>query len=252
MEHLPFDRPADGVLRLTLNRPDVHNAITLAMQRDIAEHLCRARVDHSVRVVLLDGAGESAFSAGYDIDELTAADPDTLGAILAERDEMLWEFLTFPKPTVTAISGLCCGAGTLYAACSDVRVGGPTTSIAVTAVKYGGANLTWLLDSLIGGAYTHDLLMSGRAVTGPDALRIGLITRFGDDVAATALDAATQLATRSPAALTQIKTLLHDDRLRSRFDAEATATTALMSGKSMTTTFSGFLNRNREHSEVTS
>ena len=242
MDDLTFDRPDDGVLRLTLNRPAVHNAITLDMQRGIAAHLRAAADDDSVRAVVLAGAGGTAFSAGYDITELTAPDSPDAAATIAERDELLWAYRCFPKPTVAAVGGLCCGAGTLYAACSDLRVGGPDTSIAVTAVRYGGAGLTWLLDDLIGSAHARDLLMSGRSVVGDDALRLGLITRFGDDVTATALAAATELAGHPPATLTAIKALA-DAGHRARFDAEAAANRELMTGRSMTDTFAGFLER---------
>ncbi|GAA4672822.1 enoyl-CoA hydratase/isomerase family protein [Gordonia humi] len=230
----------DGVLRLTLNRPSTLNAITLDMQRTIDDRLRAAAKDDAVRAVVLAGAGSRAFSSGYDITELTAVDQDDIARHLTERDELLWRYLTFPKPTVAAVAGVSRGAGTLYAACSDIRVGDPATSIAVTAVTYAGVGLTWLLGSLVGDAHARDLLMTARAVTGIDAAAIGLITRFTDDADHGALAVARQIAAQPPSGVQQVKALLHDERRRAGFDAESRANRSLAQSTTMADTFAGF------------
>ena len=217
--------PAPGVLQLDLARPDVHNAISLGLQRELDTALTDAAGDPTVRVVVLAGDGPSAFSAGYDLKELRAMTSDVGALSMLERDELLWRYFTFPKPTIAAIHGMAYGAGTLLAVCSDLRVGGPGTRITVTAAKYGGANLTWVLDTLIGAGQTRDLLLTSRAVTGEEAFRMGLVSRYAadGDVLGAALEAAEQIAAQPPESMREIKALLLEgpgNGLRSRYDRE--------------------------------
>ncbi|MFC9556146.1 enoyl-CoA hydratase/isomerase family protein [Rhodococcus sp. NPDC056960] len=217
--------PAPGVLQLDLARPDVHNAISLGLQRELDAALADAADDSDVRVVVLAGDGPAAFSAGYDLKELRAMTADARATSMLERDELLWRYFTFPKPTVAAVHGMAYGAGTLLAVCSDLRVGGPGTSITVTAAKYGGANLTWVLDHLIGAGQARDLLMTSRTVAGEEASRMGLVSRYAadGDVLGSALEAAGQIAAQPPESLREIKALLLEGPgrdLRSRYDRE--------------------------------
>jgi enoyl-CoA hydratase/carnithine racemase len=217
--------PAPGVLQLDLARPDVHNAISLGLQRELDAALADAAADPAVRVVVLAGEGPAAFSAGYDLKELRAMTPDAGTLSMLEREELLWRYFTFPKPTIAAVHGMAYGAGTLLAVCSDLRVGGPGTRITVTAAKYGGANLTWVLDTLIGAGQTRDLLMTSRAVSGEEAFRMGLVSRYAadGDVLGTALEAAEQIAAQPPESMREIKALLLEGAgqgLRSRYDRE--------------------------------
>lgn len=230
-DHLLRARPASGVLSLTLNRPEVHNAITLAQQRDLDAALTAAATDDDVRVVVLAATGDTAFSAGYDIDEMAGMSADELDVLMIERDALLWRFFTFPKPIVAAVQGMSYGAGTLLAVCSDLRVGGPRTTLAVTAARYGGANLTWILDSLIGSGRAKDMLMTARTVGAREAFEMGLLSRYADagTVLESALVVAETMATRAPAAMSEIKSLLNDgpgcsasDRYRSECQVSRT------------------------------
>ena len=116
--------PGPGVLQLTLNRPEAHNAISLSMQRALDAALTRAAADDTVRVVVIAGAGDRAFSAGYDLKELAVLSSEENLEAMLEREELLWRYLEFPKPTIAAVQGISYGGGTLLAACSDLRVGG--------------------------------------------------------------------------------------------------------------------------------
>jgi 2-(1,2-epoxy-1,2-dihydrophenyl)acetyl-CoA isomerase len=217
--------PVAGVLQVTLNRPHARNAITLDVQRRLDSVLAAAAVDDEVRVVVLAGAGDREFSSGYDIKEMAALSDDEMSSSMSERDSLLWRYFTFPKPTVAAIHGGCLGAGTLLAVCSDFRVGGPATMFTVTAARYGGANLTWILDSLVGTGRARDLLMTARTVDGAEAYQIGLLSRFaGDgDVRGHAVALAEVVAGQPAAAMAAIKSLLIEGPgrdLPSRFDNE--------------------------------
>ncbi|MEU2002408.1 enoyl-CoA hydratase/isomerase family protein [Rhodococcus sp. NPDC019627] len=237
--------PAPGVLQLDLVRPDVHNAISLGLQRELDAALTDAAADPAVRVVVLAGEGPAAFSAGYDLKELRAMTPDAGTLSMLERDELLWRYFTFPKPTIAAVHGMAYGAGTLLAVCSDLRVGGPDTRITVTAAKYGGANLTWVLDTLIGAGQTRDLLMTSRAVSGAEAFRIGLVSRYAadGDVLGTALEAAEQIAAQPPESMREIKALLLEgpgQGLRSRYDRENTVSRTTLRPRPVEEMFSSY------------
>jgi 2-(1,2-epoxy-1,2-dihydrophenyl)acetyl-CoA isomerase len=242
-DDLRVDRPAAGVLRLTLNRPAVRNAITLDLHRRMDEVLSAAAADDSVRAVILTGAGDRTFCAGYDLAELAAMTAEQAVAATTEREELLWRYVTFPKPTVAAVSGAAHGAGTMLAVCSDLRVGGAGTSMAVTAAKYGGVNPTWLLDSLIGGAYARDLLVTAREVRGTEAHRIGLLHRYAVDIAAASVELAELIAQRPPPGLREIKALLLEGAgrgLRDRYDRENHAVRSNLAQRPVSEMFSAF------------
>ena len=240
--------PAPGVLRLTLNRPQVRNAISLSLQRELDGVLAEASRDDAVRVVIVAGAGPDAFSAGYDLGELAELSPHDATDAMLEREELVWRYLTFPKPIVAAVAGAAHGAGTIIAVASDLRVGGPSTRFTMSSAKYGGANLTWLLDSLVGAGQARDLLMTSRTVAGDEALRIGLISRYAEngDVAAAALEAAVQLAAQPPEGLREVKALLLDGPgrdLRTRYDRENTVSRTTLRPRPITDLFAGFFSR---------
>ncbi|MGA4790709.1 enoyl-CoA hydratase/isomerase family protein [Nocardia sp. AB354] len=242
-DELRRDRPAPGVLRLTLDRPHTHNALSIALQRQVDTALTEAATDDSIRAVIVSGAGGRAFCAGYDLKELDAMTPQALAQSTAEREDMFWRYLRYPKPTVAAVDGLAYGAGTMYAACSDLRVGGPRTTMAVSAARYGGVNLSWLLDTLIGGARTRDLLMTARAVPGDEAYEMGLLTRYTPDVAGEAVRIAQQIAAQPPDGLRHIKQLLLDGPghgLRERYERENAVVRATLGQRSITDMFSAF------------
>ncbi|WP_067680048.1 enoyl-CoA hydratase/isomerase family protein [Nocardia miyunensis] len=242
-EELRRDTPAPGVLRLTFDRPHAHNAISIALQRALDTAMSDAAQEDSIRVVILAGAGERAFCAGYDLKELEAMPPELARASMAEREDMLWRYLSFPKPTVAAVHGLAYGAGTMYAACSDLRVGGPETTMAVSAARYGGVNLSWLLDALIGGAHIRDLLMTARAVPGAEAYGMGLLSRYEPDVGEAAVRIAKEIAAQPPEGLRQIKRLLLEGpghSLRARYEHENAAVRSTLEQQAIGDMFSTF------------
>lgn len=259
MSDLQVDRPAPGVCRLTIDRPEVRNAISLELQRDIDRSLATIVTDDSIRSVVLAGAGPLAFSAGYDIGELAKWTPGEAADAAAERDELVWRFWSFPKPVVAAVHGMAYGAGTILAVCADLRVGGPRTRFAVTAARYSGANLTWLLDSVVGAGHARDLLMSARTVDGATAYRIGLLSRFVDDgddgddghdgdVGAAAVAAAAELAELPPEGVRDIKALLQNGPgldLRTRYEREIERARAHSQPHQIAGLVAGLANRTR-------
>ncbi len=245
------DQPAPGVCRLTINRPEVRNAISLSLQRDLDRSLASIAADDTIRAVIVAGTGSVAFSAGYDISELAGWTSSEAAAAAAERDELVWRFWSFPKPVVAAVDGSAHGAGTILAVCSDVRVGDPRTRLAVTAARYGGANLTWLLDSVVGAGHARDLLMTSRTVDGAEAYRIGLLSRFVEEgeVSSAAVAAAAGLAELPPEGVRDIKSLLRHGSgldLRTRYDREIDSARAHSPADQIASLVAGLADRRRQ------
>lgn len=241
-----LSRPRDGVLLLRFVRPDRRNAISVEVQRGIEDALTASEGDPDVRVLVLTGTG-SVFSAGYDIHEMTLLPDDERIGVLAEREALLWRVLTHPKPVVVALNGPALGGGAMLAMCADLRVGGPEGGFRFAAVKYGGVALTWLLDSLVGGAWARDLLLTGRTVSGEEARLIGLVTRWAeeqDDVLSTALDAALDIAALPIDAVRAHKELLlatGSGTMAQRYGAESSALATLLGERSPGRMFEQFL-----------
>jgi 2-(1,2-epoxy-1,2-dihydrophenyl)acetyl-CoA isomerase len=254
-ELLQRSRPADGVLLLVINRPDLLNPVSMKLQREIDSEVAAAAKDPRTRCIVLAGAGGKALSSGYDIHELAEMSEGKHTLVQVEREELLWRWLTSPKPTVTACTGITFGAGMLYATSSDLRIGSPSTRIKVTATMYGGANLTWLLDHIIGVTASRDMLLTSREVRGEEAASIGFFSRYTDDdqVLDTAIEAATQIAANDPTAVTEVKRLLVSGlgrEVRARYDDENTVMLTSLRPEPVTEMFKGFLqNRDRPRSK---
>src|SRR5438128_2318736 len=102
MEELVIDRVSDGVVVLTLNRPDRLNAVTMELQRRLDEALTTLESEPDTRCVVLTGAGERAFSAGYDVHEMADWSADELLLALLEREQLVWHIASTPLPTIAA------------------------------------------------------------------------------------------------------------------------------------------------------
>jgi enoyl-CoA hydratase len=206
---------AAGIGRLTLNRPDDRNAMTLEMGREIERAVAAVNADSSVRVVVVTGAGK-AFSAGGNLKTLgkeaglSSDAPDMGGgetfykAFLSIRD--------LAVPSIAAINGHAIGAGLCFAIACDLRVVHRDAKLGMTFVKLGihpGMASTWNLPRLIGPSRAADLLYTGRLVDAQEALAIGLASRVaGDDFLAVVERLAGEIAANGPVAVKLLKETL--------------------------------------------
>lgn len=212
MTSLLVERPRDGVALLTLNRPDVLNAIDMELAQRLRAALAELAGDTSARAIVITGAGERAFSAGFDIHEMEGFDTDRMIAAFVERDPLIWQVASHPLPVIAALNGVTYGAGALIAAAADLRVGCPQMAFRVTATKYGAANATWTLPQIVGIPKAKEWLMTGRAVDADEALAAGLLNRLVPDgvLVDTALDLAEAIAKNPPGGVAWVKTLIND------------------------------------------
>jgi enoyl-CoA hydratase len=175
----------DGIARLTFNRPQARNALTFAMYEQMAS-ICEAvNADHSIKAMILTGAGEKAFASGTDISQFRAfkTAQDALD-YEARIDRVLSTLETCRVPTIAAIAGACTGGGAGIAACCDIRIGTAATRIGFPIARTLGnclsmSNISRLV-SLIGPARTKDLIFKARLL---EALALGLLSEVVPDVA---------------------------------------------------------------------
>jgi len=168
----------DGIAIITLNRPQVLNALNRTLIGELEKALVSARDDASVNVLIITGAGEKAFAAGADIGELAELGP--LTAIdTARRGQALTRLMEdLGKPILAAVNGFALGGGcelamaaTLRVASESAKFGQPEVNLGVIP-GYGG---TQRLTRLIGKGRAMDLVLTGRTVGAAEALAIGLV-----------------------------------------------------------------------------
>jgi Enoyl-CoA hydratase/carnithine racemase len=213
---LTIDRPADGVLRIVLDGPDLH-AVTAEMHRDLAVVWTAIDRDDTVRAVLVRGAGERAFSAGgsFALVESIIEDWRARTRVMREARELVRNIVECEVPIVSAINGPAAGAGLVVALLADVSVAGRRAKIVDGHVRLGvaagdHAAICWPL--LCGMAKAKYHLLTNEVLTGEEAERIGLVSVCVDDaeVQDRALEIATRLAAGSPSALRWTKRALNN------------------------------------------
>jgi enoyl-CoA hydratase/carnithine racemase len=172
----------DSVATLTLNRPQQHNAITYAMWRALPT-LCRQLdEDATVRVVIMRGAGEDAFSAGGDISEFAwqRANRNQAMDYNAHVDAALDAVAGLGKPSIALIKGHCIGGGLMLACACDLRIAAANARFAMPVGRLGNVitypELKRFVD-LIGPGATADLLLTGRTLDAAEAQAVGLCSQ---------------------------------------------------------------------------
>ncbi|MCY7353039.1 MAG: enoyl-CoA hydratase/isomerase family protein [Cytophagaceae bacterium] len=204
----------DGICRITLNRPQVYNALNRELIGEITEAIQTAGADDAVRVVVLTGAGEKAFCSGADLKEgLSGA--SSLGQSLRENyNPMILAIRNLPKPVIARLNGIAAGAGCSLALACDVRIAADTATLSQIFINIGlvpDAGSTFFLPRLVGAARAFDLASTGRMVPAQEALNLGLVNRVvpADQLDAVVDEVAIQYAQAPTAAIGYIKHLFN-------------------------------------------
>ena len=201
---------ADGVGTITLNRPDVHNAMNEAMRRDLYACFAGLITDDSVRVVVVTGSGDKAFSAGADIREFTAPQVPTLFREHRRRLDFRGAMERCWQPIIAAIGGYCFGGGLELALACDIRIASADSRLGLTEVDLAiipGGGGTQRLPRVVGRGKALEMILTGARIDAAEALRIGLIERVvpsGESLKA-AQELAATLAAKAPVALRYAK-----------------------------------------------
>jgi enoyl-CoA hydratase/carnithine racemase len=177
---LLFEKDDAGIAWLTLNRPDVLNAVNMAMRDALWTVLEAVRDDPDVRVAVFRGAGDRAFSAGADISEFGTA-PSVVEARRARHERDVWGLmLSITKPLVASIHGYAFGAGCELALCCDIRIASDDATFALPEVKLGyipSAGGTQLLPRTVHSGAAREMILSGDPIDAQRSLAIGLVQR---------------------------------------------------------------------------
>jgi methylglutaconyl-CoA hydratase len=190
---LMIEVDARGVARITLNRPEKHNAMSAAMISDLAEAAARLGSDPAVRVVVLTGAGES-FCAGGDLGWMRDQMRATASQRAAEATRlarMLGALNTIPKPLIGRVQGQALGGGVGLLSVCDVAVGVRGAAFGLTETRLGliPATIGPYVIARMGEAMARRVFMSARRFDADEAVRLGLLARAVD---ADALDGAVE------------------------------------------------------------
>ena len=236
---------------ITINRPDKLNAISLATLDDLHAAVAAAAADDAVRVITITGAGDKAFAAGSDLNEVLhrdfkkALEPIVQG--IAERLERT------PKPTIAAINGVCMGGGLEVALGCDLRIASPNARFATPEGKLGiipGGGATARLPRLVGRGWGMEMLLMGEPIDAERALQIGLVTRIVPqaELLAEAQRMAEHLASFAPFVPRTMKAMVHSGMEASLAGAlmlEKYAQGALVQTEDKTEGISAFLGKRK-------
>lgn len=208
----------ERVAVVTINRPQVRNALSRQVQLDLGSALAALRDDDGVGAVVFTGAGDKAFVAGADITQLRDY---TLGTGLASDLQRLFDRIEdFPKPTIAAVGGYALGGGCELAMACDIRIastrarfGLPETALSVLP----GAGGTQRLARLIGTGRAIEAILTGRMLSAEQSLAAGLVTDVvqPEELLASARETARTILARGPLAVQLAKLVV-----RSGMDAD--------------------------------
>lgn len=190
--------PRPGIAQLTLDRPQVLNAMTAELVQSLHDHLDDIAVDPSVRVVVLTGEGRG-FCAGLDLGGYgTTPHTDGMGRTQAgfatqkHIASLIPHLRSLPQPVIAAVNGPAAGGGFALVLGSDVRLAARSAKFNAAFIRIGlsacDIGTSWLLPRLIGAARAQELMLTGRVFDAEEAYRIGLVVDLVDDHAL--LDAA--------------------------------------------------------------
>ncbi len=176
---------SDGVATITLNRPDVLNAIDQRMGEELHDALRKAQEDTNVRAIVLTGAGR-AFSAGEDIQALRSdyekgIDPQLGERLKTKYNPIIKRIRQIEKPVIAAINGVAAGAGAGIAYACDIRIASEKASFIHAFIRVGLApdsGTSYFLPSLVGLGKAMELAFSGDQIDAAEAQRIGLVNKM--------------------------------------------------------------------------
>jgi len=206
----------NGIAILTLNRPEVHNAISMNMRELLGEALDDMNVNDDVRVLILTGAGKS-FCAGVDLKERKAMSEKEVVKLREKGPVNQMKIINLYKPVIAAINGNALAGGLELALACDIRIAAENAVFGLPEISLGiipGGGGTQLLPRLIGDAHAREMILTGSRIDAQTAERIGLVSRVvpPGELMSTVMQLASKMKDFSPIALKNAKKAINRSR----------------------------------------
>lgn len=206
----------DGVCTITLNRPEVFNAVNEQMKRELNEAMKAAEKDPQIRCVVMRGAGEKAFCSGQDLKEHSGEENKrSLKESLETRyNPLIRKMRTMEKPVVGMINGVAAGAGMSIALACDMRIMADTARLIEVFIRIGlvpDSGSHWFLPRLVGMAKAFEYSALGQDIGAAEAERVGLVNKVvpAAELESATMELARQLAKAPTRAIGLIKRTLN-------------------------------------------
>lgn len=200
-----------GVGRITINRPEVRNALNQATKYELIEILKIVREDYDLRVLVITGAGDKAFAAGADINEFKGVTPVIMERRASTTGQRLFNDIeNLRMPVIAMINGYCFGGGNELALACDIRIASETAKFGQQEVNLGlipGAGGTQRLPRLVGWGIAKELIFTGRTIGAFEAEQIGMVDKVvpPEALEETVAELCNTIASKSPLSISLAK-----------------------------------------------
>jgi enoyl-CoA hydratase/carnithine racemase len=200
----------DGIVILTLNRPEVMNSFNFALLHALKEQIEALKFNKKIRVAIITGAGQKAFCAGADLKERTTYTELQVKKFIFTIRNLFTDIESLNKPVIATVNGIALGGGTELALACDIRIASVNASMGLTETRLAiipGAGGTQRLPRLINPGKAKELIFTGRRVDAPEALQIGLVNRVSkpESLLEDGLKMAAMICETGPIAIEQAK-----------------------------------------------
>jgi len=215
-ENIIYEKDKEkGIVKLTINRPEVRNALNAATRQEIRTAIGEIEKDEDVRVVIITGAGEKAFISGADITAFKDATPIMMEESASTLGQQLFSDIeNLSVPVIAMINGFCLGGGQELALCCDIRIASENAKFGQPEVNIGifpGAGGTQRLPRLIGWGKAKELIYTGKIIDAAEAERIGLVDKVvsPDRLEEEVEQLAATIASKSPLIIKLVKKVIN-------------------------------------------
>lgn len=203
-----------GVCTITLNRPEVYNALSPALIQEITQAFEQAKEDENIRVVVLTGAGDKAFSSGADLKKGLDGSTSLGESLRKNYNPMILAIRNLPKPVICRLNGIAAGAGCSLALACDMIIASETAKMSQIFISIGlivDAGSSFFLPKLVGSQKAFELCSTGRVVDVQECLSLGLVNSVvaEEDLDAAVAKMATQYANAPTLAIGLLKKVLN-------------------------------------------
>lgn len=171
---------SNNILTITLNRPDVFNAVNEQMKRELFDAFRQAEKDAGVRCIVLRGAGEKAFCSGQDLKEYREARSSMKKMLEEGYNPIIKQMRTIEKPVIGMINGVAAGAGFSFALACDLRIMSDKAKLIQAFVRIGlvaDSGSHWFLPRLVGTAMAFEYAATGKDIDATEAEKVGLVNK---------------------------------------------------------------------------